>query len=48
MLEDFSRSSGALMALAADVHRPYHKKSILRMYVGVYTYFALLTGGEKK
>lgn len=36
------------MALAADVHRPYKKKSILRMCVGVYTCFALLTGEEKK
>lgn len=48
MLENFSRSSGAVMAVAADVHSPYKKKSILRMYVGVYTCFALFTGDENQ
>jgi len=48
MLENFSRNCGAVVALAADVHRAYQKKSVLRMYVGVYTCFALLIGGGEK
>lgn len=48
MLKNFSRRSGAVAALAADVHRPHQKKCILRMFAGVYMGFALLIEGERK
>lgn len=43
LLENFNRSSGAVVALAADVHRPYQKKCILRMH----KCFVLLRRGKK-
>lgn len=33
LLENFNRSSGAVVALAADVHRPYQKKCVPRVQV---------------